>query len=677
MFSGIRLRRSATALALAIASLGSVGIVALATATPSSAQPLCTDNWIGSTSGTQSWDTGSNWSAGTPNGSAVACIQSAGTYTVVFDNDANAPEAFRVGGAASGTQTLEVSGANLSTTEDDVVDGGGVLSLAPSSSSDADVTGGGSNGLTIDAGGSLTSSGTSEEVDIGLSLDNQGSMTFGATTNIIGGDAATNQGSLTVSSGATVTENSATFTDASGTLANDGAFNGENEFIQSGTTQSGNPVVQHTGTFVDSAGTGSFDTVASTTLEGTIPVGQTVTNLASPGNSNDTIGSSSAGVTVDGTLACQTVGATYCTLSTANGTWPGLTVASGGTLETTGPGSASNCGNGSCDQLDIPLHIDSGGTVTIANPQTNYNSSEITDDGTLQVSSTGELTVGGNSIVDAGSGTIGVTAGTTDGTIDLTSGNSFTCGTLAVDTAGSAADEEVILTPSGNGCEFDNYSFGPDYYSVTYSRNGSDEITSVQVTSATPFSASPTSFSAAEGEPVTSPQVATFDTNGEPGIYSATVDYGDGTGTQPATVNLSGDSGAVTGPTHTYTAPGPHTVTTTISTTAGTTISVTQSITVTGPTITDLSKTTIKPGKSLTTTVSGTNFDGTGTFSTAYSDLSVASVKFKAAKGKKPATYVVKLAATKGAPAGKASLTLTQTGSEAGTVTDTDAITVK
>ena len=78
-------RRSAAALALVIGALGSVGAVVVATATPSAAQLTCTDSWVGPTSGTQSWDTSANWSGGVPDGSSVACIQAAGTYTVVYE----------------------------------------------------------------------------------------------------------------------------------------------------------------------------------------------------------------------------------------------------------------------------------------------------------------------------------------------------------------------------------------------------------------------------------------------------------------------------------------------------------------------------------------------------------------------------------------------------------------
>ncbi len=189
-------------------------------------------------------------------------------------------------------------------------------------------------------------------------------------------------------------------------------------------------MVQHAGTFVDSAGTGSF-VAYQATIEGTVPAGQTLTDLASPGNSNDTIGSSSEGITVDGSLICQTISGTICSFSTANGTWPGITVASGGTLDSAGPGNATTYVNLSSD-----VQIDAGGIVTIANPETKLNTSVFTDDGTLQVTATGQLIVGGNTPVDAAGGTVGVTAGTTGGAIfDFTSSTVSFC-TLAVATAG-------------------------------------------------------------------------------------------------------------------------------------------------------------------------------------------------------------------------------------------------
>ncbi len=682
------IRRLAAALAIAISTVtavGAVATVAVATATPSGAQLTCTDNWVGPTSGTQSWDTSTNWSGGTPGGSSVACIQAAGTYTVVYDGTGT-PAAVQVGGATSGTQTLEIDAANMATTEADQVEGGGVLDLAPTTSADAEISG--SPALTIDTSGTLTSSGTSNVADIQTaSLVNQGTVSLGATNNT--DDAATtNAGSFTVEAGSSFNATGApSFTDASGNITNDGSFTGGNVFTQSGGDESGNPVVLDIATYTDSAGTGSF-TVLSSDIEGTIPAGQTVTNVAT----NDTIGTSSAGVTVEGTLICETTTDPndFCDFSSGynaeNLPDPGLTVVSGGTLETAGPGSAplQNV------QMTVDIEVDAGGTMSISNPDTLYEGGgySISNSGTLQVSATGELTIGGSSTLTNSGGTIAVTTGvgsgdpsSLGGIVDNSYAPAIEGGTLAVTTVGSPGALDVITdTANGIGGSFAGGSFGSDYYTITYAKNEGGTVIGVEVTPGTPFSASATSYAAAENEVVTTPQVASITTNAEPGTYSATVNYGDGSPTQPATVNPSGGSATVTGPTHTYTAPGSYTVAVTISTTAGTTVSMSESIIVTGPTITGISPDTLTPGDKLMTTVSGTNFDGTGApsgFTTSDpTNLSIKSVVFEPATKKKPALYVIVLKAAKGAPTKRVSLTLTQTGTEAGVVTQTKAIKI-
>jgi len=554
--------------------------VVLADATSAAASPAaattCTDNWVGPASGTSNWNTSGDWSAGVPNGnSTVACIQKAGTYTVQATTSSDAAAAIVVGGAASGTQTLQIDGVNLPITQSSEVLKGGVLSLTPTSSGSAAISATGTTtSLTIAHGGTLSSAGTSDAADIATPLlINKGTVTLAAASNE---DSAgtTDAGSFTIASGSTLTSSGADFTHSAGKLTVHGTFDSDNIFTQSGGTETGNPVVQHAGTFVDSAGTGSFITYQAT-IEGTIPAGQTVTNLASPGNSNDTIGGVSAGVTVDGTLTCQTTSTTICTFSTA-GDWPGITVASGGTLSTTGPGNSSAYVN-----LDANMDVKAGGTLAIANPATMVNTFTLTNAGSWQVTATGYISIGGNCAVTS-TGTIEVSAGSgvtpPDGTILQNSGQFGNSGTLAVDTVGSEGggpDQPVITAKPGVG-QFTNYSFGPDYYTVSYTP------TEVELTPATPFSASATAFSPVENEPIT-PKVASFTTHGEPGTYSATVNYGDGSGTQPATVNLSGSSGKVTGPTHTYTATGTYTVTVVISTTAGTTKKVSEKVTTTGP----------------------------------------------------------------------------------------------
>ena len=483
-----RMAAALMALATVLAVTAAPAATASAAAVPGKT-PACTDNWIGPTSGTSNWATSADWSAGVPNGnSTIACIQKAGTYTVQATPSSGGAAAIVVGGAGSGTQTLQIDGINFPIGQPSEVLKGGVLSLTPTSSSGAAISAGSTVSLTIAHGGTLSSAGTSSHAaDIGTPLFiNKGTVTLAAASNTDDAGTTTDTGSFTVASGSALTSGS--FTHSAGKLTVHGTFDADgNTFTQSGGTETGSPVVQNAGTFVDSAGTGSF-IASQATIEGTIPAGQTLTNLASPGNSNDTIGTASAGVTVDGTLTCQTTSSTICTFSApGGGTAPGITVASGGTLSTTGPGNASK---GALVNLNANMDVAAGGTLTIANPATMANPFTLTNSGTWQVTATGNITIGGNCAVDSTStGTIGVTVGSKvtppDGTIDTTNISGFTAdGTLAVHTVGNEAQAEVITTRSGLTANFSAFSFGTHHYTVTYVKNTSGEVIGVEVTPA-------------------------------------------------------------------------------------------------------------------------------------------------------------------------------------------------
>jgi hypothetical protein len=466
-------RWPAAALAVAIAFLGSASAVASAAVAPSAAV-TCTDNWTGPASGTSNWATAGDWSAGVPNGNSVACIKKAGTYTVQATTPGDAAAAVRVGGAAKGTQTLQIDGVNFSITQPSEVLKGGVLSLTPTSSAGAAISATGTTiSLTIAHGGTLSSAGTSNAADIATPLlINKGTVTLAAASNDDNTDTTTDKGSFTVAAGATLTSSSTDFIHSAGKLTVHGTFNNENTFTQAGGKETGKPVFQHAGTFVDSGGTGSF-TIQQTTLTGTVPAGQTVTALGS-----DAVGTSTTGVTVGGTLTCETPSgaSSGSTLYTDNNTYPGITVASGGTLSTTGPGNLS----AEIDaNLSANIDVDAGGTLTVANPATTFYQGTVytlTNSGTVQVTATGYLDIGGNSIVDSTStGTIGVTVGSKvtlpDGTIYDTSNRGFTAsGTLAVHTVGSEAGGDVITDTNGLATTFSNLSFKPasDTYTVTY-----------------------------------------------------------------------------------------------------------------------------------------------------------------------------------------------------------------
>jgi hypothetical protein len=312
--------------------------------------------------------------------------------------------------------------------------------------------------------------------------------------------------------------------------------------------------------------------------------------------------------------------------------------------------------------------------MTIGAPSTDQDQGTATDNlGTLQVTDGGHLGLSSSSTLST-SGTLGVTVDSGAGVSGVSSSATVTVsGTIAVTTVGSPTLNTTYAAITGPiSGTFTGFSFGTRYYVVTYPAN------EVQIEIEQGFTASATSFSPKENESIT-PQLATLgDTNDEPGTYSATVNYGDGTGIQTATVTLTSPTGTVTGPAHAYTTPGTYTVTTVVSNTSGTTYTLTGSVTVTGPTITGFSKTTIKQGKKLSTTVSGTGFDPSagspGAWTTSNPGITVVSAKVGKVSKKHPnPTIKLKLSASKTAALGPFSVTLTQ---DNGSTTVVNAITV-
>jgi fibronectin-binding autotransporter adhesin len=564
-------------------------------------------------------------------------------------------------------QSVKVDGSstNVEATLSGTVTDDGTLDLNSTSNGFSMIEG---DALTVASGGAFTTSGSGSDsyLRVPITIDTGGTVTIGNPDTVQdNGTLTTNKGSFTVSSGGEISlSGSSSFTQSGGTLTATGPFtDSSGTFTMSGGTESGNPVTITGGTLADSAGGGSFDVTNSATLSGKIPSGQSVKVDGSSTNVEATL---SGTLTDNGTLDLN---------STSNGfsmiEGDALTVASGGALTTSGSGSES--------YLRVPITIDTGGTVTIGNPDTVQDSGTATvNSGTLKVVDGGELTLSSTStLTNNAGGTLGVTVDASTGAWGVAaSGDSVSlAGTLEVTTVGSPTLGNTYepITGSVTGT-FSSFAFGPKYYVVTYPTN------EVQVQIEQGFTSSASSFSPAENESIT-PKVASIaHANDEPGTYSATVNYGDGTGVQPATVNITGATGTVTGPAHTYTEPGTYTVTTVISNTSGTTDTDTKSVKVTGPTITGLSEDTVAPGKELVTVVTGTNFDGTGApsgFTTSDpTHVTVVSVEYEKKTTKHGAEYSVTLKVSKSASEETLSLTLTQTGSEPGIYTDSQAITV-
>ena len=151
-------RRVGMAFVAALVALAPIGAMSWFSATPSGALPVCTDSWKVAASG--SWSVGANWTNNVPpNGTDVACIDLAGTYTVDLTAGASV-NTLELGGGATGTQTLSVDGSagnsDLSLAAASTVSSNGILAVVPANAGFADVSGAG--GLTVASGGTLATS---------------------------------------------------------------------------------------------------------------------------------------------------------------------------------------------------------------------------------------------------------------------------------------------------------------------------------------------------------------------------------------------------------------------------------------------------------------------------------------------------------------------------------------
>ncbi len=418
-------KRFAAAAAIVLAPLGTAGITVGLSAAPAGANPpACTDNWQGPTMGTTNWNANSlDWSSGFPTSSSVVCIGLSGTYSVDLTASASI-NTLELGGGATGTQTLIVDGTSTNVTltlasgTSSIVESNGDLSLAPAPSGFAMLTGG--NGITVASGGALSTTGASNTAYLRTPITNQsgGTVTIGAaTTNQDSTTLTTNSGTFSVPSGGgyNLTGNS-TFTDSAGTLTLTGSGSmtqDDGTFTQSGGSESGNPVTVDGGaTLADSAGTGAFNVIGSSSLSGTIPVGQSVNVNGSGTNVELTVG---ATVTIDGTLDLSPSASGFAMVTGAGS----LTVASGGNLATVA-GSTNEA------YLRVPITNDIGGTVTIGAPTTDQDTTTLTtSSGTFTVSSGAGYTLTGNSSFTHSAGTLTVTGSMTqdDGTFTQTSGD--------------------------------------------------------------------------------------------------------------------------------------------------------------------------------------------------------------------------------------------------------------
>lgn len=321
----------------------------------------CSETWIGPDGTTSngvsgSWEQATNWTpTGIPAGNDTVCITAPGTYTVTLAPtglpavDGDTVSSLTLG-AASGTQTLDVSGQSglsssvetVNETSLDLTTGG---TINPTGTLILDATAGGTptpvGGGAMLLGGTITNSGkiVSQVEDSNysnsfyvsnLTNDASGSLqvSSGALTQTQSSSypwQATNDGSMTIAAGASLSMttglgSTGAFTN-NGSVVNDGSTTateagGPTTWTQSGGSVSGNAVVLQNGTtLADSVGGGSFlFNHESGAITGTIPAVQTVTVQGEPFSSggettNSTTVSLGGGTVVnDGTLVLDAPG---------------------------------------------------------------------------------------------------------------------------------------------------------------------------------------------------------------------------------------------------------------------------------------------------------------------------------------------------------------------------------
>jgi fibronectin-binding autotransporter adhesin len=518
----------------------------------------------------------------------------------------------------------------------------GTLAVDSEATSAAILAGG--NGVTVTNNGTFETLGATGAIDyLRDNLINATGGTVdisGATNDQDSTTTTTNKGAFTVSSGADLDlSGSSNFTDSSGTLSNKGALNlNGGTFIQSGGTESANAVVISGATLTDSAGKGSFTLVGGSDLSGTIPSGQTVTILGNSTNGQANV-TATNGLVNNGTLAVDSEATSAALLSGGNG----VTVTNNGTFETLGA-------TGAIDYLRVNLINAAAATVDISGVTTDQDSTTTTtNDGTLSVADGATLALsGGSQLVEGTTATFQPTVDATNGAFGVTGGTVSLAGTLGITTVGKPTLGQAFNVVSGSTVSgsFSGFDFGPNAYVITVGAS------SVTATTATPFKLTGKNVAANEDLPF-SGTVATHTTGSQAGpVYTATINWGDGTGTTSGTTTKT----AVTGK-HNYSSTGTFTITTTLRDQFGTVETVTSTATVTlppAPTVTLVKPASVTAGKSATLTITGTDFTTNSSVSFSNSGITVTSVTWKSASS---LSVKIKVAGKAAAGAGNVSVT--------------------
>ncbi len=415
--SSLRAAERAYAIALTLAAL-----LALAILLPAAAQASgCTNTWTNTKGG--SWFEGANWSKkAVPTSSEEACITEPGSYVVTMTQTGGTGTVTLKSltlGAASGSQVLMVgssasANAVLSTTAGISNEAHGVLTMVNGDSAANNVT---LVGAIVNAGLFATElvhggSGTLEG-----SFTNTGTLSIFTPASLKGANTLTNEGTLNVAEGETLTVASkeGSVTNGSGgkivATGTGDVFLAGGKFTEgAGTTSGSKPVIVDDGsTSYTGAGASAIAVHGEGTLSGTSSSGQTL-SIESTGGENAL--EKVTGGFVNG-------GAVTLTNGDASGNNAELAV-SGGTLTNSGTLTTEPAHGGS---RTLQGKITNTGTIAInANTSDNGAKGALANEGALDLASGVQLTASnesaftngaGGSIVASGSGDVLMEPGTT------------------------------------------------------------------------------------------------------------------------------------------------------------------------------------------------------------------------------------------------------------------------
>jgi hypothetical protein len=437
-------RRLVVLAAVASALLVVVGVAADAQAAPLQIRqtpmapkaPACTDKWTNPRGG--DWSTAKDWSTHrVPGVHATACITlSSKSYTVtISDLTGSLTVGKLIVGGTSGrtTQTLKInpSGSDLHVAYKgtSVIQRRGELLLTSAAGGSPFIDGPGA----LDNYGSLTTiAGKGWSRYLGAPIVNESSGTANFSLPTAAGDiyinnSFTNDGKLNISAGTIANQSGRfSFTEKGGTITNHGTLelNGTTLNKDAG-RETGNAMVLNGVTFNDSAGTGSYSVEQSSTLNGNIPSGQTVTVVGDYGTDDQ--------LTLAKTVNHGTFVMTSANIQGPSNSWIVPAIVKGkqavfnnyGTFKTTnGPGWNRYMDTAVTNERGAHMTLDSGSN-TVDVVQGAVVASTLTNDGTLSFGAGAQLALDGPvygqaDFVQNASGTLDVVPSSSVGGSDTT-----------------------------------------------------------------------------------------------------------------------------------------------------------------------------------------------------------------------------------------------------------------